>query len=91
MSRCNQLRQEAVQVRGRIDRGACVIHQRIDSLMHQVRALARSPAALPVAFVCGILAERLHVPGIKRFYGLLAGQVKVMQIASILIGPSPVR
>jgi len=91
MSRCSQLRQEAVQVRGRIDRGAGVIHQRIDRLMHQVRVLARNPAALPVAFICGFLAERLPVPDIKHFYGLLAGQVNVMQIASLLIGPSPVR
>lgn len=80
-------------MRGRIDRGACLVWQRIDSLMHQVRALARSPAALPVAFVCGMLAERLRVPGIKCAHGLLAGlagQVKIMQIASSLIG-SPVR
>lgn len=78
-------------MRGRIDRGAYLIRQRIDSLLHQVRALARSPAALPAAFVCGILAERLHVPGIKYAYGLLADQVKVMQIASSLIGSPPVR
>ncbi|ALP53577.1 hypothetical protein Tel_10770 [Candidatus Tenderia electrophaga] len=90
MSRCNQLRQEAAQARGRIDCRACLIRQRVDSLMHQARALARSPAALPVAFVCGILAERLHVPGIKCAYGFLAGKVKAMQIVSSLID-SPAR
>jgi hypothetical protein len=40
-----------------------------------------------------MLAERLRVPGIKCAHGLLAGlagQVKIMQIASSLIG-SPVR
>jgi hypothetical protein len=77
---------------GRIDRRASLVSQHIDSLMRQVRALARNPAALPVAFVCGILAERLLLPG-KGAYGLLAGlagQVKVMQVASSFIG-SPVR
>lgn len=77
---------------GRIDRRASFIRRRIDRLMHQVRALARHPAALPVAFACGILAERLLVPG-KGSYGLLAalaGQVKTMQLASSFIG-SPVR
>lgn len=91
MSRCSQLRQEAAQVRDRIDHSACLLRQHLDNLMHKVRALARSPAALLVAFVCGIMAERLPVPGIKRFYGLLAGQVNVMQITSLLIGQSPVR
>lgn len=90
MSRCSQLRREAAQTRGRIDRRACVIRRRIDSLMHRVRALARRPGALPVAFVCGILADRLHAPGVKYAYRFLAGQVKVMQIASGLIG-SPIR
>lgn len=77
-------------MRGRIDRRACVIRQRMDSLMHQLRTLARSPAALPVAFVCGILAGRLHVSDIKSAYVSLARQMKVMGIASSLIG-SPVR
>lgn len=77
-------------MRGRIDHHACLVRQRIDSLLHQVRALARSPAALPVAFVCGILAERLGVSDIKSAYGFLAGQVKAMQIVSSLIG-SPAR
>lgn len=89
MSRCKQLRQEAAQVRGRIDRRAWLVRQRLDSLMHGVRALARTPAALPLAFACGILVARLHVPGIKRAYRFLAGQMKAMQIASSLIG-SPV-
>jgi hypothetical protein len=85
------LRQEAAQLRGRIDRRAGLIRQGIDSLMHRVRALARSPAALPVAFICGILAERLRVPGIKFVYGFLAGlagQAKAMQIASSFIASS---
>lgn len=72
-------------MRGRIDRDACLIHQRIDSLMHQALSLARSPAALPVAFVCGILVERLGVSDIKCAYGFLAGQAKAMQIVSSLI------
>ncbi len=58
--------------------------------MNQARALACSPAALPVAFVSGFLVERLRVPGIKGAYGFLVGQVKAMQIVSSLIG-SPVR
>jgi hypothetical protein len=82
------LRREAAQARDRIDRGACAIGRRIDRLKHRVRALARRPGALPVAFVCGILADRLHVPGIKYAYGLVADQVKAMQIASGLIGSS---
>lgn len=93
MSRRNRLRREAAQLRGRIDRGACLVRQRIGSLMYPIRVLARSPAALPVAFVCGLLTARLHMPGIKCAYGLLAalaGQVNAIQIASSLIG-SPVR
>ncbi|KGK43392.1 hypothetical protein LH51_00290 [Nitrincola sp. A-D6] len=78
-------------MRGQIDCRAGVIHQRIDSLMYQLRTLARNPAALPVAFVCGILAARLHLPGIKRIYGLLAGQVKNLQIVSSLISSYTIR
>jgi hypothetical protein len=73
-----------------MDGRACFVRQRIDSLMRRVRALARSPAALPIAFVSGILAERMHVSGIKYAYGFLIGQLKTMQIVSSLIG-SPVR
>jgi len=90
VSRGKQLRQEAAQLRGRIDCRACLVRRHIDSLMHRVRALARSPAALPIAFVGGILAERLHVTDIKYSYGFLATQVKAAQIISSLIG-SPVR
>lgn len=87
MSRRSQLRKEAAQVRGQIDRRACVIHQRMDQLMCQAMALARSPAALPAAFLCGMLAGHLRVSGIKRAYRLLnrlARQLKGLQIASSL-------
>ncbi|MFO8003477.1 hypothetical protein [Thioalkalivibrio sp.] len=77
-------------MRGQIDYRAGLVRQRIDCLKHQVWALARSPAALPIAFGCGFLAERLRVPGIRYVYGLVAGQVKALQIASTLIG-SPLR
>lgn len=73
-------------MRGRIDCRACLARQRVDSLMHRIRAKARSPAALPIAFVCGVLFERLFVPNIKGGYGFLAGQMKAMQIISSLIG-----
>ena len=86
MSRCNQLKQEAAQLRGQIDHRAGVICQRIESLKHQVRNFARSPAALPVAFACGILAGRLYLPGIKRIYGLLSGQLRSFQVISSLMG-----
>lgn len=77
-------------MRGRIDYRACLVRQRIASLMHKVRAMARKPAALPVAFVCGIAAERLHVLDFKFAYGFLAGQVKAMQMVYSLTG-SPIR
>ncbi|MFO7953441.1 hypothetical protein [Thioalkalivibrio sp.] len=77
-------------MRGQIDHRAGLIRQRIDRLNRQVWALARSPAALPIAFGCGFLAERLRVPGIRYVYGLVAGQVKALQIASSLID-SPLR
>ena len=86
MSRCNQLRKEAAQLRGQIDQRTGVLGQRINSLKQQVRALARNPAALPVAFACGLLTARLHLPGIKRIYGLLAGQLRSFQVVSSLIG-----
>lgn len=73
-------------MRGRIDCRACFIHQRIDSLIYRIRSLARRPAALPIAFVCGVLAERLFVRNIKCGYGFLAGQIKAMQIVYSLIG-----
>lgn len=85
MSRCNQLRHEAAHLRGQIESRSGVIDQRVNSLMHQVRALARSPGALPVAFACGIVAGRLHLPDIKRIYGLLASQIRSLQIISSLI------
>ncbi|TDY01753.1 hypothetical protein [Thiohalophilus thiocyanatoxydans] len=77
-------------MRDRIDHRVCLVHQRTDSLVHQVRALARSPAALPVAFVFGILAERLDVSDIKGACGFLTGQANAMQIISSFIG-SPAR
>lgn len=91
MSYGSQLRQEAAQLRGLIDRRGCFIFHRIESQLYRVRALARSPAALPVAFICGIMAERLRVPCIKWVHGFLAGlgaELKVMQIISSLIGLS---
>lgn len=91
-------------MRGRIDHRALVVRQRIDSLMHNVRTIARSPAAPPVAFICGfLLADRgQSVPGgIKRVHGLLTGLMgpaQALQIASAiapgLVGsdsPSPTR
>ncbi|MEX0624199.1 hypothetical protein [Saccharospirillum sp.] len=85
MSRRNQLKQEAAQLRGDIDRCTSLIHRRINGLMHQTMTLARSPAALPVAFASGVLAERIGVSGIKHAHQLitsLAGQVKAGQIIS---------
>jgi hypothetical protein len=90
VARCKQLRQEAAQVRGRIDRRAGAMHLRFDSLMFQVLTLARSPAALPVAFVCGVLIERVHAASpIRGVYGSLAGLLspaKALQIATSLMG-----
>ncbi len=91
MSRRHQLRQDAAQVRGRIDHRAGFVRRRIDHLLCQAKALACSPAALPVAFLCGMLAGHLRVSGIKRAYRLLtrlATQVKGLQIASSLAGSS---
>lgn len=85
MSRRKKLKREAAQLRGRIEHRAGLVDLRIDVLMHRVRALARKPAALPVAFLCGILAERLF-PVIRRASRLLGDQVKTMQIASSLVG-----
>lgn len=65
-------------MRGRIDHNACFVCQRLDSFIRLARLLAGSPATLPIAFVAGILADRLRMPGIKYIYGLLAGQVKAM-------------
>lgn len=76
-------------MRGRIDHNGHLVYQRIDSFIRLVRVLAGSSAALPLAFVAGILADRLHVPGIKCVYGLLAdlaGQVKAMQTDSSDVG-----
>ncbi|MFN2349823.1 MAG: hypothetical protein ABR558_09680, partial [Thioalkalivibrio sp.] len=83
------LSKEAAQLRGRIDRRACRIRLRIDSLIDRVRALVRSPFALPIAFVSGMVAGRLHVSNIKWASGLLVGlasRVKAMQMATHLIG-----
>lgn len=91
MSRRSELRHEATQVRGQIDNRADVLHRRIDQMMCEARALARSPAALPVAFLCGVLAGHMRVSGIKRAYRLLsrpASQAKGLQIASSLAGLS---
>lgn len=89
MSRRNELKKEAAQTRGLLDRRANVVYQRIDRLMNKTRALARHPAALPVAFVFGFVAGRLQMPGIQCAYGLLIGQVKAMQLAASLIDPPP--
>lgn len=76
-------------MRDRIDHNGYLIYQRIDSFIRLVRVLAGSSAALPIAFVAGILADRLRVPGIKCVYGLLAdlaGQVKAMRTGSSGVG-----
>lgn len=86
MSRRKQLRQEALKVSGRIDGYASLVHERVDNLVLRVRALARKPEALALAFVCGIVAERLRVPGIKNVYGLLVDQLKGLKVASSLLG-----
>lgn len=91
MSRRSQLKQEAAQLRGDIDRCTSLIHRRINGLMHQTMALARSPAALPVAFVSGVLAERVGVPGIKNAHQVLtslASQIKAGQVVSSYIRSS---
>lgn len=91
MLRGGQLRQEAAQVRGRIDRHACLIRRRIDDLLLRARALARSPAALPVAFVAGMLAGHVGLPGIRRAGGFLTslmGPASALQAASSFISPS---
>ncbi len=77
-------------MRGRIDHSAGLLRQRIDHHMHRAGVLIRSPVALPIAFGCGVLAERLRVPGIKHVFGLVAGQMKTLQLASSLLG-FPVR
>ena len=89
MFRCHQIRKEAAQVRGRIELRASRLELPVANLMNQLRTLARHPAAMPVAFVCGILVERLRVTG-KCSCLFLAGQMKAMQIVSLLIG-YPVR
>ncbi|PWG65850.1 hypothetical protein [Sediminicurvatus halobius] len=60
-------------MRGQVDRRARRIHQRVDGLVSQLRTFARSPVALPVAFVAGILAQRLPVPVVNRACRLLTG------------------
>lgn len=78
-------------MRGAIEHQACLLHERLDNLVHRARVLANGPAALPVAFACGILVERMGVPGIRttyEFLASLAGEVKTRQIVSSLIGPS---
>ncbi|SFW97575.1 hypothetical protein SAMN02745752_00004 [Marinospirillum alkaliphilum DSM 21637] len=72
MSRCSQLKQEAAQLRGQMEHRTILVHQSINSLLQQLRTLARCPATLLLVFVCGMVAEQLRVPGIKRVYGLMA-------------------
>lgn len=91
MVRRIQLKQEAAQLRGDIDHRAWLIHQSIDSLQCQASRLALNPAALPVAFVCGILAERWGMPAVKYAHELLtilAGQAKAKDLMSGLLGTS---
>lgn len=92
MFRRSQLRREATQLRGRIDRRTGRVRKCIDSRIDQARTLARNPAALPVAFVGGILAGRLDLPGTQRAYRLLIGLMdpaKALQIvASFIAAPN---
>lgn len=91
MLRRRQLKQEAARLRGDIDHRASLVHQRIDRLKRDTDGLIRSPAALPIAFVAGILAERLGTPGIRNareFLSSLAGPVKADQIIAGLINSS---
>lgn len=91
MSRRTELKQRAALLRGDIDRRADMAHQRIDSLVGRATRLAHSPAALPIAFVLGVLVERLGMPGIKNARELiatLAGNVNAEDIISGLVGAS---
>lgn len=89
MSRRHELKKDAAQTRGILDRRAILVHQRLDRLTARTRALASHPAALPAAFVFGIVAGRLQMPGIKCAYGLLIGQVNALKLAVSLIDPPP--
>lgn len=94
MSGRKQLRREAAQARGRIDRRACLVSQRVGSRVDQLRVLARNPAALPVAFACGILAGRLRPQDIRQTCEFLAGllrQARELQAALILMNSPAVR
>lgn len=74
-----------------IDHQARLVHQRFDSLIYRAISLAHSPAALPIAFGCGILADRAGTTGIRNTYDFLAGlasRVTTRQMVSSLLGSS---
>ncbi len=72
MVRRKELKQQAAQLRGDIDHRVYFVHEQIDRLIHQASSMALSPAALPVAFVSGILAERWGMFAIKNAHTLLS-------------------
>ncbi len=91
MSKRTRLKHRAALLRGDIDRRADIAHQRIRNLVGRATRFAYSPAALPIAFVSGVLAGRLGMPGIKNARDLLttlAGNVKAEDIISGQVGSS---
>ncbi len=69
-------------MRGRIDRRTWLIRRRVDLLRKPLRALVRNPAALPAAFVCGLLAGRLSISSIYCAYGVLTSLVNQVKPVS---------
>ena len=85
MSASKQLRQEAARLRGQIERQARIVRRRNHSLMNQGRRVARHPAALPVAFICGVLAGRLDLADIKHLASRLTNEASALDIVSGLV------
>ncbi len=94
MAHRKQLKQEAAQLRDDLDRRTFLVQQRLEKSLQRATSLTRSPAALPIAFISGILAERWGMPGIKNAHALLttlAGQIKTEDIISGLMSSSSTR
>ena len=82
-------------MRGRFDGHATQLHTRFDSLLFRLRSLAGGPAALSLAFLTGLLTERLRSTctssgNAVRSTGLLSGAsglLSALQTAFEILGP----
>lgn len=74
------LKRTAARLRSRIEENRCRAGAAAGSLRDRALGVIGSPAAIPVAFVCGVLAGRLYGPGMALANLLTANGLTLLRL-----------